>query len=670
MKLEDVKGISDKRKADFNKLGVFSPQDLIKLYPKNYLDLTSVQSLEHAYNHEIILSFGKIITKPSVFVSARRLKCVKVLVEQNERVFTAIWFNAPYVLGRLKVGEEYLFYGRIKADFGGITIVNPSFEPMDKNYRLKGIIPVYNLKGNLTQRAVGDCVYECLKVCNTDSVIPYNLEKKYGLTPLKSAYFDIHFPKSIENIEKATERLAVEEFFTLISAFKIIKGDRQQIRANEYLVKSADLREFTRRFNFEFTDGQKKAVNEIYADMTSQKTMNRLIEGDVGSGKTAVALCAIYMAVKSGYQATMLAPTEILARQNYNIIKEKFPDFTVEFLSGSLKASEKTDIKRRIKDGSVKIVVGTHAVIQKDVEFYNLSLCVCDEQHRFGVGQRSELEKKGIIPDVLVMSATPIPRTLSLVFYGDLDITTIVDKPKGRTPVSTYLVGENKYEGMLKFITDKIEEGRQVYAVCPKIEDDDEGTVMSVKELFDELKKRLIGVKVGLMHGKMKDAEKEEIMQKFKGKEIDLLVSTTVVEVGIDVKNATVMVIYNAERFGLSQLHQLRGRVGRGTDKSYCFLYSSSDDEKARKRLEVVCENTDGFKIAEKDYEMRGSGDFLGERQSGKFLDELNNLRYKAENVFLAKKICDEAFENGEFTEKIKPVAIEKYERLKDVAMN
>lgn len=430
------------------------------------------------------------------------------------------------------------------------------------------------------------------------------------------------------------------------------------------------MREFISRFGFEFTEGQKNAVNDIFSDLSSPRSMNRLLQGDVGSGKTAVALCAIYTAVKSGYQAAMLAPTEILAEQNYKIISRLFPEYEVIFLSGSIKAAEKKAIKAKIKSGEARIVVGTHAVLQGDVEFFNLSMCVCDEQHRFGVGQRSALVAKGIIPDVLVMSATPIPRTVSLIFYGDLDITEIKDKPKNRQPVATFLVPERKYEGMLGFIRDTVKGGNQAFCVCPKIEEDEEGTLMSVTELFEELSAKLTGVRVGLLHGKMKDAEKAKIMADFKAKAFDVLVSTTVVEVGIDVPNATVMVIYNAERFGLSQLHQLRGRVGRGADKSYCFLFTRSDDEKSLERLKVLCSSTDGFEIAEKDFEMRGSGDFMGTRQSGRFLNDLGDLVYPPSVIFSAKKLCDDAFSHPEELADLRTHAMDKYERLKDVTLN
>ena len=670
LNLTDIKGISDKRASDLIKLGIDTPEKLIRHFPRNYLDLRNVLPLEKCYNNEMVLTCGKIMTAPRAFVSARKLKCVRVMVEQGMKGFTAIWFNAQYVMSKLKPGVEYLFYGRVKSDFGGITITNPSFEEVDNNTKLKGIVPVYTIKGNLTQRAMQSVVLNALNKMQIESVIPQEIVKKHNLMPLKKAFYDVHNPKNMVEQRLASERIAIEEYFTLISAFKFIKGDRQQVRINNYDCKASDMREFISRFGFEFTDGQKKAVNEIYADLTGAKSMNRLLQGDVGSGKTAVALCAIYASVKSGYQAVMLAPTEILAEQNFKIIQRIFPDYESVFLSGSTKASEKKEIKKRIKDGSARIVVGTHAVIQKDVEFYNLSMCVCDEQHRFGVEQRSSLVSKGIIPDVLVMSATPIPRTLSLIFYGDLDITEITDKPKNRQAVSTFVVPERKYEGMLKFVQDTVKSGRQVFCVCPKIEGDDEGTVMSVTDLFNDLTNTLSGVRVSLLHGKMKDQEKASIMQDFKDKKSDLLVSTTVVEVGIDVPNATVMIVYNAERFGLSQLHQLRGRVGRGADKSYCFLYSSSDDPKATERLSVLCESSNGFVVAEKDFEMRGSGDFMGTRQSGKAFSELGHLTYSPSVIFFAKRICDEVFASPKYLSDIRGVAIEKYEKLKDVALN
>ena len=670
MKLTDIKGISDKRAQDLAKMNIFTPEDLIKHFPRNYLDLRKITPLEKCYNNDIVLTCGKLMTAPKMFTSARKLKCVRVPVEQSLRGFTAVWFNQPYVMSHLRAGEEYLFYGRIKSDFGGVSIINPTFEPVDNNVKLKGIVPVYTVKGNITQKVVRDAVKSAIFGLDIKSVIPARLSKKYDLENLKTAYIDVHAPSDAETQKNAAERIALEEYFILVSAFRFIKGDRQQIRINQYSCTAADMREFISRFGFEFTEGQKNAVNDIFSDLSSPRSMNRLLQGDVGSGKTAVALCAIYTAVKSGYQAAMLAPTEILAEQNYKIISRLFPEYEVIFLSGSIKAAEKKAIKAKIKSGEARIVVGTHAVLQGDVEFFNLSMCVCDEQHRFGVGQRSALVAKGIIPDVLVMSATPIPRTVSLIFYGDLDITEIKDKPKNRQPVATFLVPERKYEGMLGFIRDTVKGGNQAFCVCPKIEEDEEGTLMSVTELFEELSAKLTGVRVGLLHGKMKDVEKARIMADFKAKAFDVLVSTTVVEVGIDVPNATVMVIYNAERFGLSQLHQLRGRVGRGADKSYCFLFTRSDDEKSLERLKVLCSSTDGFEIAEKDFEMRGSGDFMGTRQSGRFLNDLGDLVYPPSVIFSAKKLCDDAFSHPEELADLRTHAMDKYERLKDVTLN
>ena len=670
MELTDIKGISDKRVADLNKLGIFTPEDLVGYFPKGYLDMTRITPLEECYNNDVILTYGRLVSRPSVFTSAKKLRCVKTVAEQDGRFFNVYWFNQPYVAQKLRVGANYLFYGRIRRGFGGVTVTNPTFEEVENNVRLKGIIPVYRLKGSLTQKCVRDAVRSVIPKIVGDSAIPYALQKKYALSDLTSAYVAAHNPKDKESLAIACERIAVEEYFSLISAFKFVKGDRSQVRVNQYSCKAEDLREFVSRFGFDFTAGQKKAVNEIFSDMTSPRSMNRLLQGDVGSGKTAVALCAIYIAVKSGYQAVMLAPTEILAEQNYNICKRLFPEYAVEFLSGSVKGAEKTRIKKSLKSGETKILVGTHAVLTADVEFYNLSACVCDEQHRFGVEQRSALVAKGIIPDVLVMSATPIPRTLSLIFYGDLDITEIPDKPADRKPVQTNLVPESKYEGMLGFIANTVAAGRQAFCVCPKIDGDEEGTLMSVTDVYEELTAKLKGVRVGLLHGRMKDDEKNKIMLDFKERRIDLLVSTTVIEVGIDVPNATVMVIYDAERFGLSQLHQLRGRVGRGDEKSYCFLFSGSGEERAIERLKVLCSSNDGFKIAEKDFEMRGGGDFMGTRQSGRAAGDIGGLPYSAAAIFLAKRISDEAFASGANLESVRAAAMKKYEKLKDVAMN
>lgn len=670
MELTKIRYVNEKREQEFNKLGIFDTADLVRYFPRAYLDLRERQQLKYAYHNDIVLTTGKVLNIPFVRYY-RRGGMVKVTCEQEGFIFSVVWFNQPYVASRLKTGEEYLFYGRVRNESGETCLVNPTFEPCEKIFRLKGIVPQYSVKGSLTQKLVRDAVRIAVDVEKPKSIIPFELQNKYELSDLYSAYREVHNPSSFEAERKAASRIAVEEYFALISAFKFIKGGREQVRINKYNCTAKELLEFiATRFPFEFTDGQKNAVNEIFSDMTGCKVMNRLMQGDVGSGKTAVSLCALFIAVKSGYQAVMLAPTEVLARQNYQAVKKAFPDYNVGIITGSMTVKEKKNAKQAAMQGWTNILVGTHALLEDDVIFNNLALCICDEQQRFGVAQRSNLLGKGNFPDVLVMSATPIPRTLSLIFYGDLDITTISDKPKMRVGIQTNIVPSEKYNDMLGFIKREIENGRQAYFVCPKIDGDEEGTVMSVTELFDDLKTRLPTVNIGILHGKMKDKEKNSVMQDFKDKKIDFLVSTTVIEVGIDVPDASVMVIYNAERFGLSQLHQLRGRVGRSNIKSYCFLMTNAKDGAALERLKILKDNSDGFKISEYDYKLRGSGDFMGDRQSGKFMSDLGALNYGTDSIFLAKKISDEFFLSGKPFDTVKEVAMKKYEKLKDITLN
>ena len=668
MKLSSLRSIGEKREKDFLKLGVDDVEALVRFYPRAYLDLTERASLRTAYHNDMVLVACQVNRVMPVNYGNKR-KMVKAFCTQDGFPFTVVWFNQPYVANKLKAGE-YLFYGRVQNKFGQVSLVNPTFEEMDKNYRLKGIVPVYSLRGSLSQKVVRAAVKEGLQKLDLQTVIPYPIVKKYDLPDLERAFFEVHNPTSHQNKDVASERIALEEYFTLISAFKLIKGGKEEVRQHRYSVSASEVKEFTRRFGFEFTDGQKLAVNEIFDNLRAPTKMNRLLQGDVGSGKTAVALCGIFMAVKSGFAAAYLSPTEVLAAQNYHILQRYFPDYRVGYLAGGMTAKEKREMKAQLKNGEIDILCGTHAILQEDVETPRLSFIVCDEQHRFGVAQRNALAEKGVGTDMLVMSATPIPRTLSLIFYGDLDITTIADKPKARQEISTSIIPESKYEDMLEYVRTQTAAGRQAYFVCSKIDDDEEGTVMSVTELFEELKGRLPTVRFGLLHGRMKEKEKAEVMSAFKAGEYDCLVSTTVIEVGVDVPNATIMIIYNAERFGLSQLHQLRGRVGRGAEKSYCFLLMGSESETARERLLTLKNNTDGFKIAEKDLEMRGSGDFFGTRQSGKMLTDIKNLRYSTSVIFMAKKLSDDAFEGRFDDERLRDAALKKYAKLKDVVLN
>lgn len=667
MDISSLKGMTEKKEKEFRKLGVNTAADLVRYYPRAYLDMTSRISVREAYHNDMALVACRLVSVDPVRYTGR-IKLVRAHLEQDGYSFTAVWFNMPYLATRLKQGE-YLFYGRIRNQYGQISLTNPTFEPLERNIRLKGLMPVYPLKGSLTQKAVRDCVAQALRVEEGESVIPEELLRKYRISPLREALCAIHRPETQKQMEEAAGRLALEEYFTLISAFKLIKGDKNEARLRKYTVTEREVAEFERRFSFTFTPGQQGAVRAIFDNLHSPVRMNRLLQGDVGSGKTAVALTGIFMAVKSGFQAAYLSPTEVLAAQNFALLQKTFPEYRVGYLAGGSTAKEKAAVKAQLAAGEIDILCGTHAVLQGDVRFPRLAFCVCDEQHRFGVAQRNALSEKGEAVDMLVMSATPIPRTLSLIFYGDLDITVIADKPKERQEVSTSVIPAYKYDDMLAYIRTEVKKGKQAYFVCPKI-DDEEGELTSVNELYEELTGRLPDVRFALLHGRMKDKEKSEIMAAFKAGEYDCLVSTTVIEVGIDVPAATMMVIYNAERFGLSQLHQLRGRVGRGSEKSYCFLLVGAESETALERLSVLKSTTDGFRLAEKDLELRGSGDFFGTRQSGKFLNEIKNLRYSTDVIFTAKKLSDEAFERRLNFEAISSAAMRKYESLKDVVLN
>lgn len=670
MDLKSIKGLSEKRIIELSKIGINNTEDLIKHFPRNYLDLTHVIPLKYAIACEYCFTKAKLISTPNAFSSSKKLRCVKVLCEQDGELFEAIWFNQPYVASKLKPENEYFFYGRVQKKFGQTSIINPTFEPVNKNDRLKGILPIYTITPSIFQRTMQMVILDALNKSFIKSYIPDTLIKKYNLISLDKAYYNVHSPQNLDQKDLASDRIAIEEYFMLTSAFRLIKGDKTQVRVNRYTLEAKALKCFTDRFDFEFTDGQKAAVNDIYSDMNSPHVMNRLLQGDVGCGKTAVALCAIYIAAFSGFQIAFLAPTEVLAEQNYFLVKKFFPEFRISYLSGSLSVKEKNESKKAIASGKIDIVVGTHAILQKNVAFFNLSLCICDEQHRFGVAQRSSLLSKGCSPDLLVMSATPIPRTLSLIFYGDLDITTIKDKPKARSVVKTNIVPQIKYDGMYTFISSEISKGNKIYFVTPKIEDDIEGEIMSVNRLFEQLKQQLPQAKIALLHGKMKEQEKREIMDTFKNGDCEVLVSTTVIEVGVDVPNATIMVIFDADRFGLSQLHQLRGRVGRSNLQSYCFLLTSTDNLDSIKRLKTICSTTDGFKISEEDFKMRGGGDLLGTRQSGRVSNILGGLKYSPQALFLAKKISDDCFEKSLFSAELRAEAMKKYDTLCKVSLN
>ncbi len=667
MDLRLLRGLGEKRVKDFAKLNITTTEQLVRYFPRSYLDMTNRVSVRETVHNDMALIACTLVSVEPV-QNKGRYKLVRALLEQGRDNFTAVWFNTPYVAQKLKPGE-YLFYGRVQNYYDRVSLVNPTFERLEGVTRLKGLVPVYPLRSGLAQWVVRDAVKRALEVESFPTAIPSELCRRYGLMPLSEAFRAIHAPQTNAQMTQAAERIALEEYFALLSAFKLIKGDRTEARLRKYTVTERQVANFEKRFPFVFTPGQQGAVRAIYDDLTGPVRMNRLLQGDVGSGKTAVALTGIFMAVASGFQAVYLSPTEVLAAQNYELLKKIFPDHRVGYLAGASTAKEKREMKAAVAAGEVEILCGTHAVLQEDVHFRDLAFCVCDEQHRFGVAQRNALGEKGEGADVLVMSATPIPRTLSLIFYGDLDITTIPDKPRLRQEVSTAIIPERKREDMLFWIRSEIGRGRQAYFVCPRI-DDEEGEATGATELYEKLRASLPGVRFALLHGRMKEKEKADTMSAFKAKKYDALVATTVIEVGIDVPDATVMVIYDAERFGLSQLHQLRGRVGRGSEKSYCFLLVGKESEGGEARLNILKTTADGFVLAEKDLEMRGGGDLLGTRQSGHILSGIKNLRYGASVIFTAKKLVEETFERRLNFEEVRRAAMQKYESLKDVVLN
>ena len=676
MQIEFFSNFTEKQREYLQKLQLFTLQDILSYFPRAYLDLTKQSQLKNSYHNDFIFIAAKLMQPAEIFQKGRQ-KFIRAnfIVEHEDdglqEKFACIWFNAPYLLHKLKnTGEVFLLYGRLqKNKYGQYSFINPTFESKEENKYLKGLVPIYTLKSTIKQGNVRALVQKALSLAKISSYIPLALQKKYKLSSLVESYHAIHAPQNIKEKILASERIAVEEYFILLSAFRLFKGKQKKQQVLQYSCTKDALNNFIKGFPFTFTNAQLQAVNDIYNDLIQHGSMNRLLQGDVGSGKTAVALCGIFIAVKSGYQAAMIAPTEVLAKQNFMLLKRYFPQYSVEYLAGSCSAKAKSEIKKRLQSGEIAILCGTHALLQEDVHFHNFAFCVCDEQHRFGVAQRNILSEKGSLTSMLIMSATPIPRTLSLILYGDLDCTTMLEKPKERIEISTSIVPETKYTSMLKYLAEKAKEGEQCYYICPKIEEDEEGTIMSVQQLYEELKVQLPSVKFVLLHGKMKEKEKLEVMQNFKEGQFDALVSTTVVEVGVDVPNATHMVIYNAERFGLSQLHQLRGRVGRGNKKSYCFLLCGRTNEEALERLQILKKNSDGFKIAEADLAMRGGGDFLGTKQSGKFFTELKNLNYSTDVIFLAKKIVDESADYP-LDENLKNYLEQKFESLKEIILN
>ncbi len=616
-----VKTVGPNRAKLLNKLGIFTLEDLITYFPRTYQDRGKIKKIAQCIDGEEMLIEG--ITISNILETRMRNKTIyKLQLRDETGICTAIWFNQPYLKNIFNLGEKYKFYGKISNKYGRIEIISPVFDKINEAKNTGKIIPIYPLTKKLSQNILRNIIENGINEVYTklEETLPDYILQKYNLLNLNETIKLIHFPKKLEDFKNAHKRLAFEELLTMQLALLELKNryinETKGIKFNPNI----KLSNIINKLPFELTKAQLKVLEEIELNMESSREMNRLLQGDVGSGKTIVAILASYKAVKSGYQTAVMAPTAILASQHLesftNILQEE--GIKCELLISSTSKKKKTEILEKLKKGQIDILIGTHAILEENVEFKNLGLVITDEQHRFGVKQRTKIIEKGQNPDVIVMSATPIPRTLALILYGDLDISIIDELPPNRKKIETFAVKKNMEERVNNFVKQQIEEGRQAYIVCPLVEEDEESNLKAVTSLAEKYKKEIFSkYKVEYLHGKMKPKEKDEIMQEFKKGDIDILISTTVIEVGINVPNASIMVIENAERFGLAQLHQLRGRVGRGEYKSYCILKYDSNSNNTRERMQVMCKSNDGFVISEKDLELRGSGDFFGTAQHG-----------------------------------------------------
>ena len=609
-----VKGVGPNRVLLLNKLGIFTLNDLITYYPRAYEDRSKAKNIAECANGEEVLIEAVACGKLND-IRLRGKTMQKLLVRDETGSATITWFNQSYLKTKFIPGQKYKFYGKITNNYGKISMNSLAFDEGDGDFNTGKIIPLYPLTYKLSQNVLRRIIENGLTEVKDklEETLPEYILKQYNLESINDATMDIHF-------DKARQRLVFEELLTTQLALLQIKNNNLMDKDGIQFSKDVKMSDVINILPFKLTKAQLRVLEEIDNDMESKKSMNRLLQGDVGSGKTVVAMCAAYKAVKCGYQAAIMAPTAILATQHLENFQRMLKELNIrcELLISGISKKKKEELLERLANGEIDILIGTHAIIEENVQFKNLGLVVTDEQHRFGVKQRSKIAEKGENPDVLVMTATPIPRTLALILYGDLDISIIDELPPNRKKVETFAVTKSMTQRVNAFIEKQIQEGHQAYIVCPLVEENEELDLKSVEKLYETYKKEIFPqYRVEYIHGKMRPKEKDEIMERFKLGQIDVLISTTVIEVGVDVPNSNIMVVENAERFGLAQLHQLRGRVGRGDYQSYCILKYEGKGETVRERMKIMCSTNDGFIISEKDLELRGSGDFFGTMQHG-----------------------------------------------------
>ena len=624
-----LKGIGPTKAKQFAQLNIFTLEDLICHFPRGYEDRTRLVTIEKLEPDKPACFKAMVMNTPRTAHIRKGLDVTKVQVADHTGRLNLTFFNQKFTTDRLQYGKEYIFYGAVSGDFIGYSMTSPVFEEMDSApVTTRRVLPIYPLTAGLSNAAVLKAVQQALAICDVPAeILPASVRSSYGILPAERAYYAIHQPTSMEEAELAKKRLIFEEFFVFSAGLALMRAARAGKKTAPYT--DLDLTPFYNALPFTLTGAQSRAIGEIAADLRSGTPMNRLIQGDVGSGKTMVAAAAAYLAVKNGKQAALMAPTEILAEQHYKSLEKLLTPLgvRVSLLTGGLTPKNKKLVRQSVEEGQTDLVIGTHALVSDATVFRELGLVIADEQHRFGVAQRSALSAKGLDPHLLVMSATPIPRTLALLMYGDLELSILDELPPGRQTIDSFLVGESYRARINAFIRKQVVEGHQCYVVCPAVEENGDLDLKAATVWAETLQKTVFpDLRVALLHGQMKAAEKEEVMTAFAGGEADVLVATTVIEVGVDVPNSTLMVIEDADRFGLSQLHQLRGRVGRGDAKSYCILTSHNKNAETNARLKALCATTDGFRIAEEDLKLRGPGDFFGARQSGLPVFRVANL--------------------------------------------
>ncbi len=615
-----LKGVGQVRAKQLAQLNIVTLGDLICHFPRGYEDRTRLVPIEKLEADRPACFRAMVMNTPRTSHIRKGLDLTKVQVADSTARLNLTFFNNRFAAEQLQYGKEYIFYGAPSGDFVGYSMTNPVFEAVDAQpVTTRRVLPIYPLTAGLTNAALLRLVRQALAVCDPPAeILPEPVRQKYGILPAQRAYFAIHEPNSMEEAELAKKRMIFEEFFVFSAGLSLMRAARAEKKTEPY--HNFDMRPFYAALPFTLTGAQSRAVADILQDFRRGAPMNRLVQGDVGSGKTMVAAAAAYCAAGNHKQTALMAPTEILAEQHFASLSALFAPLgiSVALLTGSMTAKQKKDTRERIAAGEVQVVVGTHALLTDATRFCDLGLVITDEQHRFGVGQRSKLTAKGDDPHLLVMSATPIPRTLALILYGDLDVSVLDELPPGRELVDTFLVGESYRPRINAFIRKHVEEGHQCFVVCPAVEENQELGVKAASVWAETLQQTVFpDLRIALLHGQMKGSEKEAAMAAFARGEADVMVATTVIEVGVDVPNATLMVIEDADRFGLSQLHQLRGRVGRGKAKSYCILTTHNRNPETVQRLKALCKTTDGFRIAEEDLRLRGPGDFFGSRQSG-----------------------------------------------------